>query len=130
MVVRVTEPYLDSNYDSKEEKGEIEVPVHANVEAARTACGDLELEILNLGLQAMARKQLVEICRAKFPATWYSPKAYQACFESNRPKLEEKGFSGIKDLRNAFLDKAKKNAKIREQIAFMTKMESIDLDEE
>lgn len=127
MIVRVNEEYLDQNYDSKVEKAELDVPVHATVDAARSACGDLELEILNLGLQAMARKQLVEVCRSKFPTTWYSPRAYQASFESNRAKLETKGISGIRDLRNAFLDTAKKNPKIREQIAFLTAMEDVEI---
>lgn len=127
MIVRVVEEYLDSNYDSKSEKAELEVPVHADLQSARTACGDLELQILNLGLQAMARQQLTEICRSKFPATWYSPKAYQSVFDSNRAKLEMKGVSGIRDLRSAFLDAAKKNPKVREQIAYMTAMEDVEI---
>lgn len=127
MVVRVNEEYLDQNFDSKVEKAELEVPVHADVDAARTACGDLELQILNLGLQAMARLQLIEVCRSKFPTTWYSPRAYQSVFESNRAKLESKGVSGIRDLRSAFLEAAKKNPKVREQIKFMTDMEDVEI---
>lgn len=127
MKIKVSESYLDVNFESASKVKEADWTDAADIEAAKKLAGKDLLAVLNLGLRETLRSKLREDARKEFPAVWYSESAYQAVFESFRPKLESRGVEGIKDLRKEFLAAAKTNAKIKAQILAMTELEDVEI---
>lgn len=127
MKVKYTEEYLDKDFESKSESAEQQFENPPDVKTAREVAGKNELLALTLGLKELLRQKLAEQVRGQFPEVWYSPKAYQSVFESNRAKLDARGVSGIKEQRVEFLAVAKKNDKVRNQIKLMTEMEDVEI---